>query len=67
MATAEATQPREAQEAPLWVSVREAAEWLRVSQQAIYQAVGRGTIPAKRIGTTIRIPRDAVMPRATVE
>jgi excisionase family DNA binding protein len=47
---------------PSWdtVSVKEAANLLGVSQQAVRQRLDRGTLPGERLGRDWRIPRDAV-------
>jgi excisionase family DNA binding protein len=43
-----------------FLTVAEAAALLRLSTRAIYRHVADGTLPAIRIGTTVRIPRAAL-------
>lgn len=43
-----------------FLTVAEAAAYLRVSETAIYRAVRRDEIPAIRVGSAIRIPRTAL-------
>ncbi|MBS3985689.1 MAG: helix-turn-helix domain-containing protein [Selenomonadales bacterium] len=45
---------------PLWLTVDEAAALLRVHVSTVYEMVSRKELPAKRIGRTIRIDRDAL-------
>lgn len=45
---------------PLLLTVDEAAHLLRIGRNGAYAAVANGSIPAVRIGRTIRIPRDAL-------
>lgn len=45
---------------PPFLTAQEAAEQLRVSRWAVYDAVKAGTLPAVRVGRAIRIPRHAV-------
>jgi len=45
---------------PLWLTVEEAAALLRVHISTVYERVARNELPAKRIGRTIRINRDAL-------
>lgn len=47
-------------EATLTVSVDEAAHLLGVSRSHAYDLVGRGVLPAIRLGRRLRIPRGAV-------
>jgi excisionase family DNA binding protein len=42
-----------------YLTVREYAKELRVTLQAIYQRVASGQLPADRIGSAMRIPREA--------
>ena len=49
------------QQMPLVLTVDEAAELLRISRTATYDAVRRGELLAVRIGRTIRVPRHAVV------
>jgi excisionase family DNA binding protein len=46
---------------PAVLTPKEVAAYLRVSVWAIYDAVNAGTLPAIRIGRSIRIPRRAVI------
>ena len=39
------------------MTVEEAADFLRVGRNALYDAIGRGDIPHRRIGKTIRLSR----------
>jgi excisionase family DNA binding protein len=44
------------------LTVEELAEFLRVNHKTVREAIARGDIPGvRRIGTTIRISRDAVV------
>lgn len=45
---------------PLLLTVDEAAELLRIGRNGAYAAVANGSLPAVRIGRTIRVPRDAL-------
>lgn len=49
---------------PAFLTPREAAERLRVSVWAVYDAVKAETLPAVRVGRAIRIPRRAVIVEA---
>jgi excisionase family DNA binding protein len=42
------------------LSVRQIAEWLNVSQDAVYKLVQAGHLPDRRVGGQIRIPAAAV-------
>lgn len=42
------------------LTVAETARILKVSPRAVYRAVGAGTLPAIRIGKTIRVSRKAL-------
>ena len=46
---------------PPFLTPKEAASRLRVSIWAIYDAVAAETLPAVRVGRSIRIPRHAVV------
>jgi excisionase family DNA binding protein len=48
-------------ELPLVLTVEEAARALRIGRGACYMAVRQGSIPAVRIGRTLRIPRHALL------
>jgi excisionase family DNA binding protein len=39
------------------LTVDEAARYLRIGRNALYDAIGRGKIPHARIGRTIRLSR----------
>lgn len=41
-----------------WLSVRQIADTLHVSVQAVYARVEMGDLPAQRIGNSIRISSD---------
>jgi excisionase family DNA binding protein len=43
------------------LTVPEAADWLRVGKNALYDAIGRGEIPHRRIGKHIRLSRAALI------
>jgi excisionase family DNA binding protein len=45
---------------PAVLTVEEAGEFLRIGRSAAYSAVRSGTIPAIRVGKTIRVPRQAL-------
>ena len=47
---------------PAVLTPQEAADYLRVSRWAIYDAVAAGTLPAIRVGRAIRIPASAPWP-----
>jgi excisionase family DNA binding protein len=42
------------------LTVEEAGEVLRIGRGAAYEAVRRGTLPAVRIGRSLRVPRQAL-------
>jgi excisionase family DNA binding protein len=46
---------------PSVLTVDEVAALLRVNRKTVYEALARGEIPARRIGTTYRISRAAVV------
>lgn len=46
---------------PAVLTADELAELLRLNRKTIYEALSRGEIPARRIGATYRIHRDAVL------
>jgi excisionase family DNA binding protein len=57
-----ATKAREHTEDPSVLTVDELAALLRVNRKTVYDALARGDIPgARRIGTSYRILRDAVL------
>jgi excisionase family DNA binding protein len=43
------------------MNVTEAARFLRIGRNQLYDAIGRGLIPHLRIGRTIRLSRTALM------
>jgi len=43
------------------LTVEQAAKFLRLGRNAIYDAVGRGEIPHRRIGRSIRLSRVALL------
>jgi len=47
-------------ELPLLLTVDETARVLRIGRNGAYAAVADGSLPAIRIGRTIRVPREAL-------
>jgi excisionase family DNA binding protein len=45
------------------MTVEEAAVFLRIGRNALYDAIGRGDVPHRRIGKTIRLSRAALVQR----
>jgi excisionase family DNA binding protein len=43
-----------------YLTVKEVADSLRLSVQAVYDSIARGTLVAKKFGRAIRIHRDAL-------
>lgn len=43
------------------MTVDEAAAFLRIGRNALYDAIGRGDVPHRRIGKTIRLSRAALV------
>ena len=43
------------------LTVDEAAEFLRIGRNALYEAVGRNEVPHRRIGKNIRLSRAALV------
>jgi excisionase family DNA binding protein len=43
------------------MTVEEAAVFLRIGRNALYDAIGRGDVPHRRIGKTIRLSRAALV------
>jgi excisionase family DNA binding protein len=43
------------------MTVDEAAVFLRIGRNALYDAIGRGDVPHRRIGKTIRLSRFALV------
>lgn len=50
---------------PVWFTVDEAAETLRVGRDTVLRWVKTGEIPSRRFGSVIRIPYSAVYPADT--
>jgi excisionase family DNA binding protein len=48
-------------ELPAFLTPDEAATRMRVSRWTVYDSIKAGTMPATRVGRTIRIPRAAVI------
>ena len=48
-------------ELPCILTVQELAAFLRVNRKTIYEALARRELPARRLGRTIRICREAVL------
>lgn len=46
---------RAAETQKYWLTVKEAAEYLGVSTDLVYDGVARGELPALRLGRTIRV------------
>jgi excisionase family DNA binding protein len=46
---------------PLVLSVREAAAMLRISKDLAYELIGRGELPALRLGRRVVVPTKALM------
>lgn len=51
----------EAPDPPDFLTVPEAAAWLRIGRNQAYQAITRGEIPAIRLGRSVRVPRAALL------
>lgn len=43
-----------------FITVKEAAEVLRMSKGAVYSMAATGTIPSIRLGRSVRIPANAI-------
>jgi len=43
------------------LTVDEAAEFLRIGRNQLYDAIGRGDVPHRRIGKVIRLSRSALV------
>ena len=43
------------------LTVDEAADLLRIGRQAMYDAIGRGEVPHRRIGKSIRLSRAGLL------
>ena len=52
---------------PGLVRVGEAAEFMSISRASLYSLISRGEIPIRRIGSSIRIPREWLERQAAVE
>lgn len=48
-------------EEPEILTVSEAARFLRMGRNQLYEAIGRNEIPHRRIGRTIRLSRSALV------
>jgi excisionase family DNA binding protein len=46
---------------PAFLTVPEAAAFLRLGRSACYEAVARGEIPSVRLGAKLRVPRGALL------
>lgn len=46
---------------PEIMTVEEGAAFLRISRTALYDAIGRGEVPHRRIGRSIRLHRSALV------
>lgn len=46
---------------PEWLSVDQAAEWLNVGRDALYEGIRQGTVPAVQLGRQKRIAKGAVI------
>lgn len=46
---------------PILLTVNELASILRIGRNAAYQLVNNGDIPSRRVGRSIRIPRNALV------
>lgn len=49
---------------PLFLTVYEAAELLRLKRSTAYELIRRGAIPSIRLGRFIRIPRSSILAMA---
>lgn len=52
---------------PLWLTVDEAAQLLRVNRSTVYEKANQGLLPVYRVGQAIRIDRDALFRTARKE
>lgn len=48
-------------ELPEILTAREAAEFLRIGKNQLYELAGRGQVPCRRIGRTLRFSRSALI------
>ena len=46
---------------PLWLTVKQAAQLLQLSEDVVYPLTHRADFPAVKIGNTTRIPYDLLM------
>lgn len=53
------------QDLPPFLTVKEAAAYLRVNVKTVYAAIADGTLHAVRFGRTLRIPREVLLRLAT--
>lgn len=49
--------PEMGKDLPDWLSVDQAAEWLGIGRDAIYEAIRQGTLPAVQLGRQKRIAK----------
>jgi len=47
-------------DAPQVLTIREAAQVLRLAENTVYAAIHRGELPARRVGRRLLIPREAL-------
>lgn len=52
---------RQAQELPDVLTIREAAELLRLGTNSVYEAARRGELPSIRIGRRLLVPKSGLM------
>jgi excisionase family DNA binding protein len=57
---AQSPSPRE-EEQPDVMTTAEAARFLRIGRNQLYDEIGRGRVPHQRIGRTIRLSRAALL------
>ena len=48
-------------------SIAEAAEYLSLSRNKLYQLINSGDVPSKRFGRSVRIPWEWLLQQAKVE
>jgi excisionase family DNA binding protein len=47
---------------PEWITVEQCADILQISKVLVRKLVRQGTLPGRRFGRCLRIPRSAVVP-----